>query len=67
MFLDLNHLYFEHQIALMRASSARDAKARAGHQLAATGFAQRITKFQHGIGASNWRLQGSCVPAGGAA
>jgi hypothetical protein len=50
--VDLNFLYSEHQIALMRASAAETCKGRVGQESIARGIAGRIEQFQRGIGAS---------------
>lgn len=53
--MDLNQLYFDHQISLMRASAARDRRVSAVFQDEAAGIAVRI---EH-----NLRLRGA--PAAG--
>lgn len=50
--MDLNRLYFKHQISMMRLSSAGDRVCRDYHQTIADGFAQRIAQFQLVAGAS---------------
>lgn len=50
--MDLNRLYFKHQISMMRVFSAEDAATRGYHQSLADGFAQRIAQFQLGKGAN---------------
>lgn len=49
--MDLNELYFRHQIALMRASGTRSKGERERQHLAADGFASRITTIQRRGGA----------------
>lgn len=50
--LDLNRKYFEHQLALMLASSAQSDDLRAEHQAVADGIGCRIKQFQNDIGAA---------------
>lgn len=50
--MDLNHLYFQYQVSLIRASTAPDCQARAGHHAAAHGVARRIRGFQQGMKAA---------------
>jgi hypothetical protein len=47
--MDLNFLYSQHQISLIRASDAVTPDRRAFHQALADGFARRIGKFQSDI------------------
>lgn len=57
--MDLNRKYFEHQLALMLASSAENDDLREKHQADADGIGCRIKQFQQGIGASaamNWGM-----------
>lgn len=42
--MDLNQLYFDHQISLMRASAACDGRIRAALQDEAAGIAVRIER-----------------------
>jgi hypothetical protein len=49
--MDLNHLYFVQQCALMRAARAADALAHSRYQAAADRIARRIARFQHAAGA----------------
>jgi hypothetical protein len=67
--MDLNDLYFRHQISLMRANTAPDDQARGAHQGRADELAQRIGMWQQRVGASaasmwNVLLHRSDVPAG---
>ena len=50
--LDLNHLYSQHQISLMRAVSAPSQLCRTKHQVAARGIAQEIAALQQRLGAA---------------
>lgn len=57
--MDLNRLYSEHQISLIRASSAKNAELRSGHEAAALGFADCIKAFQRSLNtptATAWSL-----------
>lgn len=49
--MDLNHQYFEHQLSLMRAGTARTRLAKTRHLAAAGVTANRISNHQSGIGA----------------
>lgn len=50
--LDLNRNYFDHQLALMLASSAQSDELRAEHQAVADSIGCRIKQFQNDIGAA---------------
>jgi hypothetical protein len=50
--MDLNDLYFRHQISLMRASEASGAALRAGHRAKADDLAREIGRWQRLIGAA---------------
>jgi hypothetical protein len=50
--VDLNQLYFDHQIQLIRADGARTADVRRGHQFAASQIADRIGRRQAWLGAA---------------
>ena len=50
--MDLNQLYFDHQIQLIRADCAATADARSGHQFAASQIAIRIGRRQMWLGAA---------------
>ena len=69
--MDINDLYFRHQLSLMRAKSALDEQVRGNHQSLADELAQRIGIWQQRVGASaasmwNILLPRSDVPAGAA-
>jgi hypothetical protein len=49
--MDLNDLYFRHQISVMRARSAPDDGARGGHQVRADELADKIGHWQRRAGA----------------
>lgn len=49
--MDLNDLYFRHQISLMRAKSSGDDCARGKHQVNADELASRIGHWQTRVGA----------------
>jgi len=57
--MDLNRLYFQHQISLIQVSSAEDLATRIGHQAEADGFARTIERFQRGKGAGAAAAWGS--------
>ena len=48
--MDLNRLYFKHQISLMRVASASDVQSRDTQQAVADGFARSIEQFRQGFG-----------------
>jgi hypothetical protein len=48
--MDLNRLYFQHQVSLMRLAAADDAPSRAEHRAATEGLAGRIAQFRLGAG-----------------
>lgn len=50
--MDLNQLYFDHQIQLIRADGAVSDEARAGHELAAARIAGCIGQRQARLGAA---------------
>lgn len=57
--MDLNRLYSQHQISLIRASSAGSAEQRSGHEAEAHGFAALIKAFQGSLNtpvATAWSL-----------
>lgn len=70
--MDLNHLYSQHQIALMRACAATSVAVRTGYLASASRIAGSIRRFQSSKGASaasSWqehRLPGNggCRTAG---
>lgn len=47
--MDLNRLYSQHQISLIRASWSPDADLRSGHRAEAEGFAVLIRAFQRSL------------------
>jgi len=49
--MDLNQLYFDHQIALMRGSAAVDAHIRAARRSEAADIARRIERHLRALGA----------------
>lgn len=59
--MDLNQLYFRHQLLLMRASCASDEEASLKHEARAAGIAQSIGAFQANAGATaalSWQSEG---------
>jgi hypothetical protein len=50
--VDLNQLYFDHQLLLMKASRATSAGARHEHENGASHVASRIGRMQRAIGAA---------------
>lgn len=50
--MDLNHLYSQHQLALMRAVATTSRLARTKHLAAAGAFANRIRNYQVSVGAA---------------
>lgn len=60
--MDLNQLYFRHQLLLMRASCASDEGASLKHKARAAGIARSIGVFQVGAGAAaalSWQSEGA--------
>lgn len=49
--MDINQLYFDHQISLMRASASGSPQLRLAHHANATGIAQRIERIHRDAGA----------------
>jgi len=49
--VDLNQLYFDHQLLLMKADRAPSAMLRRGHEIAAWQVAGRIGQAQRTLGA----------------
>jgi hypothetical protein len=49
-FMDLNRLYFQHQLSLIRLAAATDAPSRARHRAATDGLAGRIALYRLGAG-----------------
>jgi hypothetical protein len=50
--VDLNQLYFDHQLLLMKASQATSVGARHEHEIDASHVAGRIGRMQRAIGAA---------------
>jgi len=50
--VDLNQLYFDHQILLIQADGAASTAARRGHEAAAAQVAERIGQRQVRLGAA---------------
>jgi hypothetical protein len=50
--MDLNFLYSQHQLSLMRAGATPSRLARTKYFAAAGAFANRILAYQHSIGAN---------------
>ena len=50
--MDLNQLYFDHQIQLMQAQGAPTSAVRRGHESAAARIAERIGQRQVRLGAA---------------
>lgn len=50
--MDLNQLYFRHQLLLMRASCASNDEASLNHEATAAGIARCIGMFQANAGAA---------------
>jgi len=49
--MDLNQLYSQHQLSVMRAAEAPSRLARTRHLAAAGAFANRICNYQNALGA----------------
>lgn len=60
--MDLNRLYFQHQISLMRVADAGDARSRDRQQSLADGFARSIARFGQGMGRDS---AATCCAGGG--
>lgn len=50
--MDLNDLYFRHQICLMRANGARNDRSRGGHRDHSDDLARHIGHWQRRVGAA---------------
>ena len=50
--MDLNQLFFRHQVSLMRAAAARSSKALAAHRKEAADYAGRICDLRAVMGAT---------------
>lgn len=59
--MDLNELFFRHQIALMRADRADDCADRRRLSGMADGFAARIDTLQRSLGAPGTPLAQDCA------
>ncbi|OYW44001.1 MAG: hypothetical protein B7Z08_04165 [Sphingomonadales bacterium 32-68-7] len=57
--MDLNKLYFDHQLLLMKARSPVTPQARSEKLAAARAIAGRIARFQHALGAASAAAWGS--------
>ena len=58
--MDLNELFFRHQIALMRLAGARSALERECYAAEASHFAQCISTIQRRLGARGARVNEEC-------
>ena len=63
--MDINGLYFKHQVSMMQASSTEDACDRTYHQTIAEALAQRIAKIHQdsGAGAAAYWMPGASALA----
>lgn len=50
--MDLNYILSRHQLSLVAAENAAGSEARAAHRGLADGYAARIRRFQHAVGAT---------------
>jgi hypothetical protein len=50
--MDLNQLYFDHQLLLMKARRAQSGEARRAHEIGASHIAGRIGCMQRSLGAA---------------
>lgn len=50
--MDLNYILRRHQLSLVAAENAVGSEARAAHRGLAHGYAARIRRFQHDVGAT---------------
>jgi hypothetical protein len=61
--MDLNHLYSQHQLSVMRADASTSGEDRADHLAAADQFACRISTYPFAKGAAaaaDWRHERAC-------
>jgi len=58
--MDLNDLYFRHQLSVMRAGSASDEQARGRHQIRADELAHLIGTWQRRVGAGAASMWSAC-------
>ncbi len=61
--MDLNRLYFQHQLSLMRLAEAADASARDRQQVLADGFARSIVRFRRSFGSDSAGICHAGAPA----
>ncbi|HEX8055692.1 MAG TPA: hypothetical protein VF481_03460 [Novosphingobium sp.] len=61
--MDLNDLYFRHQLSVMRAGSASDEQIRSLHLTRADELAQRIGIWQRRVGAGAASMWSACRAA----
>jgi len=61
--VDLNDLYFRHQLSVMRAGSSSDEQTRGMHLTRADELAQRIGAWQRRVGAGAASMWGACLAA----
>jgi len=61
--LDLNDLYFRHQLSVMHAGSASDEHTRGMYLIRAEELAQRIGAWQRRVGAGAASMWGACRAA----
>jgi hypothetical protein len=61
--MDLNDLYFRHQISVMRAKAASDEAMRGTHQRYADELAHRISRWQQRAGAGAASMWNVCRAA----
>lgn len=48
--MDLNYLFYRHQVSLMRAAGAASVEARLAHRAFARAYAERIERLRAGLG-----------------
>jgi len=61
--MDINDLYFRHQISVMRAKAASDDAMRGTHQRSADELAHRIGHWQQRVGAGAASMWNVCRAA----
>jgi hypothetical protein len=61
--LDLNDLYFRHQLSVMKAGSASDEQARGMHLVRADELAHLIGTWQRRVGAGAASMWSACKAA----
>lgn len=60
--MDLNQLYFDHQVSLIRADRTRSCELRKEHELGASQLAESIGSIQRALGAqaaAGWAILGA--------